>query len=120
MSMDIGLSDRCISSIERNSGSLYIQTLKEIAEYFDATPSIIVHGNEELPTLHFSSLKIGERIRELRISKGLTVRAFSKHIGEADSGCKITAWEKGRNEPLVKSLIDICDAFQVNIESLIQ
>lgn len=54
---------------------------------------------------------VKERIKFLRVKLGLTQAAFGDKINRASN--TITDYEKGKNIP-ERTIIDICDAFNVN------
>lgn len=57
-----------------------------------------------------------ERLKELRIEKGLGQVALAKQLGAGKS--VISLWEKGQCEPTLGNLIKIANFFGVSIDYL--
>lgn len=62
-------------------------------------------------------MTIGERIRELRLSKGFTQKQLGEKCNMADSA--IRRYELGKGNPTEKTLIRIADALGVKVWELI-
>lgn len=58
----------------------------------------------------------GERLKELRISKGLGQLDFAKQIGAGKS--VISKWERGESEPTLPYLISIANFFEISLDVL--
>ncbi len=63
-------------------------------------------------------MNIGENIKYIRKSKGLTQRELAEKIGVTDSA--ITRYEKGDREPNIETLNKIATALEVTINDLIK
>lgn len=61
-------------------------------------------------------MTIGERIREIRISKGLTQKQLGEKCNMADSA--IRRYESGKGNPTGKTLTRIADALQIPVYEL--
>ena len=59
---------------------------------------------------------IGERIRDLRKSKGLSQRELAEEIGFPQQ--TISSWETDRNEPSVFCCVVLADYFDVSLDYL--
>ena len=59
--------------------------------------------------------KFGERLKELRLERGLGQVALAKELGVGKS--VISLWEKGQCEPTLGNLIKIAAFFGVSIDS---
>ena len=61
-------------------------------------------------------IAIGERIRNLRISKGMTQKqlAMKLHV----SNCAVSRYEKGKADPELSTLDDLASLFQVDYNYL--
>ncbi len=62
-------------------------------------------------------LIIGERIKMLRESKGMSQAALSKMLGITRSS--INAWELGINVPSTQYLIELSNIFMVSVDYLL-
>ena len=60
---------------------------------------------------------LGERIRTLRISRGMTQQQLAKKLNV--SNCAISRYEKGRADPELSTLDDIVHLFQVDYNYLL-
>lgn len=61
-------------------------------------------------------MTIGEKIKELRETKGMSQVKLGKIMGT--NNCVIYAWEKGRYEPTLFNCILLADAFGVSLDEL--
>ena len=61
--------------------------------------------------------KFAERLKELRIDKGLTQRAVSESLGLSRNAC--TNYEMGIREPSLEILVKLCDFFEVSADYLL-
>ena len=59
----------------------------------------------------------GERLKELRIEKGLSCRQLAQEIGV--SGSSIVRWENEQNDILAELLLKLADFFGVSIDYLL-
>ena len=59
----------------------------------------------------------GERLRELRIEKGLSAMALAKALGMGDAS--IINWENGKNDILSENLVKIAKHFGVTTDWLL-
>lgn len=59
----------------------------------------------------------GERLRELRKERGLSIVQLSAAIGFSKSS--INYWENNRIEPSISALRAICDYFDVSADDLL-
>ncbi len=95
-------------------------TLIRIAQVFRTTPSALVYGDSPPPLVRVEGRTLGDRLRALRLVRGLGVRELARAIGEERSAsARISAYETGRNVPLVKSLVKLCNALQADVESVL-
>lgn len=62
-------------------------------------------------------MKLGERIKELRIEKGLSQGALAQQIGVSQKA--IDYWERGINEPKATYIIRLADFFDVTADFLL-
>ena len=60
----------------------------------------------------------GERLRDLRNTKGMTKKALAACLGKAD-GKSITKYENGTDEPPFITLLQLADLFGVSVDYLL-
>jgi len=60
---------------------------------------------------------IGEKIKNLRLKRFLTMRDLGKEIHASVS--QISKWENGQNVPNLPHVINICNFFEISIDYLI-
>ena len=60
------------------------------------------------------SMKIGERIKELRIEKGLSQMQLAKSIGVSQKA--IDYWERNVNEPKASYIIALVHIFELSFD----
>ena len=61
--------------------------------------------------------KFRERLRELRIEKGLKQAELGTALNTTDD--TIYSWEKGRSEPSIEMIVKICAFFEVTADYLL-
>ena len=59
----------------------------------------------------------GERLKELRLEKGLTQKQLANEIGTTQSA--IVYWESNKQEPTISTLKKLCRFFNVSADYLI-
>ena len=59
----------------------------------------------------------GEKLKELRIEKGLSQRKLGKILGFCNQ--TVSFWETGSREPDLDALIEIADFFDVSLDFLL-
>ena len=59
-------------------------------------------------------MKIGEKIKELRIEKGLSQADLAKHIGVSQKA--IDFWERSINEPKSSYVIALVEFFEISYD----
>ena len=62
-------------------------------------------------------IKLGERIKQIRLEKGMTTKEFGSLLGATDSN--ITSWEKGRTSPNPERLKMISKIVDISVEELL-
>ena len=62
-------------------------------------------------------LQLGERIKQIRLKKGMTTKEFGSLLGATDSN--ITSWEKGRTSPNPERLKMISKIADITVEELL-
>ena len=61
--------------------------------------------------------KFKERLKELRIEKGLTQKQLAKELNISEDS--VYNWEKGRSEPSINDLITLATMLDVTIDYLV-
>ena len=59
----------------------------------------------------------GEKLKELRLEKGLTQKQLAQEIGNAQSA--IVYWETNKQEPTISALKKLCKYFEVSADYLL-
>ncbi len=62
-------------------------------------------------------VEFGEKVKELRLSKGLTQKQLAKELEQAQS--TIFYWEQNKQEPNISSLKKLCEFFDVSADFLL-
>lgn len=66
---------------------------------------------------NISMNKFKERLKELRIEKGLTQKQLAKELNVSEDS--VYNWEKGRSEPSINDLITLATMLDVTIDYLV-
>ena len=59
-------------------------------------------------------MKIGEKIKELRIERGISQAQLAKHIGVSQKA--VDYWERGINEPKASYVIALVRFFELSFD----
>lgn len=119
-----------IKEIRLNRG----MTLKEFGNLFDAAESIVLRweNGTSLPSRtrlkkladltgvlvsEFIGNHTGEKIKEIRLSLGMTLEEFGKMFGATKSN--VRSWEIGRNIPTPERLLTIAKLGGLTVEQLL-
>ena len=62
--------------------------------------------------------RVGVRIKDIRMEKGMTTKEFGALFGASDSN--VTSWEKGRTLPNKERLKNIADLAGITIQKLLE
>lgn len=62
--------------------------------------------------------RVGVRIKEIRLEKGMTTKEFGALFGASDSN--VTSWEKGRTLPNKERLKIIADLAGITVQELLE
>lgn len=84
-----------------------------------ADPSFILYGSSSPPFVPLSGVTIGQRIREYRLSTGLSARQFGYRMLGAKRTTSLSAWESDSTIPELRSLMMIGQVFGVNVVSFL-
>lgn len=61
---------------------------------------------------------VGQRIREIRIRQGLTLKKFGEIFGGASRG-NVQAWEVGSNLPTKERMVKMCKIANITLNELL-
>lgn len=116
----IGISKTSVSRLEKNERNPSKQTIKLICKEFKINQNWLKSGIGEMfsndqdifldDLTELSSL--GERIKELRMSVGLSQKEFGIRIGVSDTA--VSKIERGERNPSEQTILSICREFNVN------
>ena len=62
--------------------------------------------------------RVGVRIKDIRMEKGMTTKEFGALFGASDSN--VTSWEKGRTLPNKERLKNIADLAEITVQKLLE
>ena len=62
--------------------------------------------------------QVGQRIKAIRLEKGMTTKEFGALFGASDSN--VTSWEKGRTLPNKERLKNIADLAGITVQKLLE
>ena len=80
------------------------ETIEEIQEQLDDKP--------------INKPRVGQRIKAIRLEKGMTTKEFGSLFGASDSN--VTSWEKGRTLPNKERLRKIADLAGMTVQKLLE
>lgn len=61
--------------------------------------------------------EIKNRIKELRVKKGLTQKQLAQLVNKSVTG--LASWEQGLSEPSVNDIRALCEIFEVSADNLL-
>jgi len=64
-----------------------------------------------------SSIFIGKRIKDLRKSNNNTIKELSRRLKVSEG--TVYSWESGQRIPRLELLVDICNMYQVSLDSFV-
>lgn len=76
----------------------------------------LIEGKHD--TKPMDNRQIGERIKEIRMAKGMTTKKFAKFVGVTTGG--VNNWEHGRNLPSKGRLKIIADLAGITVQELLE
>lgn len=65
----------------------------------------------------YDKIAIGQRIKQIRLDKGMTTKEFGKLFGATDSN--VSSWERGRTSPNPERLKAIAEIGDMSVEELL-
>lgn len=105
--------------IERKCDRIGPDNLLRFCSITGADPSWIVYGDEQPPMVPLSAPTIGQRIREYRLTNGITCKRFAQDVFHVPKSSSISGWESGRHQPELRTLMMIASTYGFNALSLI-
>lgn len=105
--------------IEKRCNRINPHNLLRFCKTTGADPGWILYGDNQPPIVPLSGDSIGLRIREFRLSKGLTLAGFAQQAFNVPKNSSISAWESGKLIPEIRTLMRIADAFGISAVSFL-
>lgn len=68
--------------------------------------------------IYIDKKQVGQRIKDIRLEKGMTAKEFGSLLGANDSN--VISWEKGRNLPNKERLKNIADLAGMTVQKLLE
>lgn len=68
--------------------------------------------------IYIDKKQVGQRIKDIRLEKGMTAKEFGALFGASDSN--VTSWEKGRTLPNKERLRKIADIAGMTVQKLLE
>lgn len=112
----IGMKKNSISQIENNKNSLTNQTIKSICREFNVSYAWLIDGEGEMYENNII-FNLGNKLQELRISKGLTVRGLAEELNVSKS--TISGWENSTRKPDYLMITTLAQYFNVSTDYLL-
>ena len=75
--------------------------------------------DENLKLPEVSLVKTGEKIRELRMGKGVSVDDLC-FVLDLNATATLYHWEKGKNFPSINNLVKLAKIFDVTVDEILQ
>ena len=116
----IGITRAAISNIEKGIRNPSEQTIKFICKEYKINQNWLKNGigemfsnDQDISLDNFNELSnLNERIKELRMSVGLSQKEFGIRIGVSDTA--VSKIERGERNPSEQTIKSICREFDVN------
>lgn len=115
----IGIHDDSYVLLEKKADRIHPRHFLRFCSCVGADPSFILYGQAPPPFVHLSGKTIGDRLREYRLSIGLSARQFGYCVLGAKRNTSLSAWESGSTIPELRSLMMIANAFGINVVSFL-
>lgn len=117
LAQHIGIHPDAYPLLEKKADRIHPFHLLRFCRAVDVDLSWIIYGSSPPPLVPLSGSTIGERIREYRLSTGLSARQFGYRMLGAKRNTSVSAWESGATIPELRSLMMIANAFGVSVVS---
>lgn len=115
----IGIHEDSYALLEKKADRIHPHHLLRFCSAVVADPSFIIYGHAAPPFVQLSGTTICDRIREYRMSTGLSARQFGYRMLGAKRNTSVSAWESGSTIPELRSLMMISNAFNVSAVSFL-
>lgn len=98
------------------------ETIGDIQSQIEGTHDTKTIDNNQIEgkhnTKHMDNRQIGERIKEIRLAKGMNQKEFAKFTSVTVPG--VYNWETGRNLPSKERLVMIADFAGITVQQLLE
>lgn len=115
----IGIHRDSYALLEKKADRISLDHFERFCRSVCADPSFILYGSSSPPLIPLYGRTIGDRIREYRLSTGLSARQFGYIMLGAKRSTSLSAWESGSTVPELRSLMMISRAFGINVVSFL-
>lgn len=111
-----------ITNWENGKREPNFENLSMLACIFDVSIDFLLSENLEVSKERYLKFKkekkkvFSERLKELRLKKGLTQTELGEKVGVKQS--TFTNWENGKREPSYENLVKLADLLEVSLDSL--
>lgn len=112
VSEQLNIPATTIAAYERGIRKPKIKNLVKLADFYDVSLSML----DFFDYSDDSNLKPNNRLREIRLSKDLTLKKVADEIGISEN--LIGKYELGKREPKLKTWIKLADYFNVSVSYL--
>ncbi|WP_229093063.1 helix-turn-helix transcriptional regulator [Ligilactobacillus salivarius] len=112
VSEQLNIPATTIAAYERGIRKPKIKNLVKLADFYDVSLSML----DFFDYSDDSNLKPNNRLREIRLSKDLTLKKVADEIGISENG--LCNYELGKREPKLKTWIKLADYFNVSVSYL--
>ncbi|WP_229029750.1 helix-turn-helix transcriptional regulator [Ligilactobacillus salivarius] len=112
VSEQLNIPATTIAAYERGIRKPKIKNLVKLADFYDVSLSML----DFFDYSDDSNLKPNNRLREIRLSKDLTLKKVADDIGISENG--LCNYELGKREPKLKTWIKLADYFNVSVSYL--
>lgn len=112
VSEQLNIPATTIAAYERGIRKPKIKNLVKLADFYGVSLSML----DFFDYSDDSNLKPNNRLREIRLSKDLTLKKVADDIGISENG--LCNYELGKREPKLKTWIKLADYFNVSVSYL--
>lgn len=119
ISQQMGIHSDYYYLLEQKADRIGPDKLMRFCSATRSEPGFILYGASPPPVVTLTGATIGERIREYRLSTGLSARQFGYRMLGAKRTSSLSAWESGSTIPEMRSLMMIANAFGISAVSFL-
>ena len=119
---EIGVNRGSYTNWENGKREPSFENLSMLACIFDVSIDFLLSEYLEVSKERYLKFKkekkkvFSERLKELRLKKGLTQTELGEKVGVKQS--TFTNWENGKREPSYENLVKLADLLEVSLDSL--